>query len=41
MVATFDFVMWIAPTEEVRELAIKLQYTSAENDRELRLETTK
>ena len=24
--ATFDFVMWIVPTEEIRVLALELQY---------------
>jgi len=33
--ATLDFVMWIATTKEIRELAIQLLYIFAENDREL------
>jgi len=33
--ATFNFVMWITPTEEIRQLTILLQYIFAENDREL------
>jgi len=32
--------MWIAPTEEIRVLAIELRYIFAENDRELWLEAT-
>jgi len=40
MCRTFDFVMWIAPTEEIHVLAIELEYIFAENDRELRLEPT-
>jgi len=38
--ATFDFAMWNAPTEEIRVFAIELQSNFAENDRELRLEST-
>jgi len=38
--ATFYFVIWIAPTAEIRVLALKLQYIFAENDRELWLEPT-
>ena len=38
--ATFDFIMWIAPTEEIRALAIELQYIFTENDRILWIEPT-
>jgi len=34
-VRPFVFVMWIAPTGEIRVLAIELQYIFAEIDREL------
>jgi hypothetical protein len=33
--ATFDCVMWIAPTEEIRVLAFEQQSIFAENDSEL------
>jgi len=33
--SNFDFVTWIAPAEEIRVLAIEIQYNFAENDREL------
>jgi len=36
--ATFDFVMWITRTEEIRVLAIELQYIFAENNRDLWLD---
>jgi len=38
--ATLDFVMWISPTEEIRVLAIELQYIFAGNNRDLWLEPT-
>ena len=33
--ATFDFVIWIARTEEIHVLAIEIQYIFAENNRDL------
>jgi len=33
--SNFDFVTWIAPAEEIRVLAIEIQYIIAENHREL------
>jgi len=38
--ATFDFAIWIAATEEIRVFPIELQSNFAENNRELRLEST-
>jgi len=38
--ATFNFVIWIAPTEEIRVLELELQSNFAENDREFCLEPT-
>ena len=37
---TFCFVISIAPTEEIRVMALELQSKFAVNDRELRLEST-
>jgi hypothetical protein len=31
---TFNFVIWIAPTEDIRVLALELQSIFTENDRE-------
>jgi hypothetical protein len=38
--AAFYFVIWIAPTKEIRVLAIELLAIFVENDRELWLDPT-
>jgi len=38
--AAFDFLMWIAPIEEICVLAIELHYIFSENDRQLWIEPT-